>query len=209
MENSPPEYLLIGSAARQAFSADTFCLGLSYLHLLTGHAPYEELLADVKCPEYLKNQLESLWETQDQSSDYYVIHEVVDSLDDSEEVDIDAIDSCKNVLYHTIYRYMVLLHGCEFFSHEKSDTKSQFSTSPVWNVLVDALALDGDDSKPVSKRSPRRAACRNQYIKDYELWSIKSGNHVIMTKTRQRLATLGEEAERVLFAMLHFDPSKR
>ena len=54
LENTPPEFLICGSAARQAFSADTFPLGLATLHLLTGQEPYEELLADVRCPAYLK-----------------------------------------------------------------------------------------------------------------------------------------------------------
>lgn len=36
LENTPIEYLVCGSDARQAYSADTFCLGLSFLHLLTG-----------------------------------------------------------------------------------------------------------------------------------------------------------------------------
>ena len=54
LENTPPEFLICGSAARQAFSADTFPLGLATLHLLTGQEPYEELLVDVRCPAYLK-----------------------------------------------------------------------------------------------------------------------------------------------------------
>ena len=36
LENTPIEYLILGSEARQAYSADTFCLGLCFFHLLTG-----------------------------------------------------------------------------------------------------------------------------------------------------------------------------
>ena len=57
LENVPPEFLITGSAARQAYSADTFPLGLSVLHLLTGEEPYEELLKNVLCPLYLKQQV--------------------------------------------------------------------------------------------------------------------------------------------------------
>ena len=49
--------MITGSAARQAYSADTFPLGLSVLHLLTGEEPYEELLKNVLCPLYLKQQV--------------------------------------------------------------------------------------------------------------------------------------------------------
>jgi serine/threonine protein kinase len=43
LENTPIEYLLLGSEARQAYSADTFCLGLCFLHLLTGLTTYQPM----------------------------------------------------------------------------------------------------------------------------------------------------------------------
>ena len=36
LENTPPDFLLCGTAARQDFLADAFALGLCWLHLLTG-----------------------------------------------------------------------------------------------------------------------------------------------------------------------------
>ena len=43
------------------------------LHLLTGQEPYEELLQDIRCPAYLKQELSVHWETTDARSPYYVI----------------------------------------------------------------------------------------------------------------------------------------
>jgi serine/threonine protein kinase len=61
LENSPPEFLLCGSAARQGYEADAWGMGLCLLHLLTGRAPYEELLAGVRCPAELRRSLEAVW----------------------------------------------------------------------------------------------------------------------------------------------------
>ena len=60
LENVPVEQLLLGAGATQTFAADTWALGLSLLHLFTGHAPYEELMADVCCPEPLRDALEAV-----------------------------------------------------------------------------------------------------------------------------------------------------
>ena len=68
LENVPPEYLFLGSHARESYSADAFSLGLACLHLLTGEAPYEELLKDVLCPPALAQQLKKIWMNSDTSS---------------------------------------------------------------------------------------------------------------------------------------------
>jgi serine/threonine protein kinase len=61
LENTPPEFLLCGAAARQGFEADAWGMALCLLHLLTGRAPYEELLATVRCPADLRRSLEAVW----------------------------------------------------------------------------------------------------------------------------------------------------
>lgn len=61
LENTPPEFLLCGDAARQGYEADAWGMALCMLHLLTGRAPYEELLAPVRCPADLRRSLEALW----------------------------------------------------------------------------------------------------------------------------------------------------
>jgi hypothetical protein len=61
LENTPADWLAYGSEARQGYAGDTFALGLCVLHLFTGHAPYEEIMADVSCPPELKRRLLALW----------------------------------------------------------------------------------------------------------------------------------------------------
>ena len=57
LENTPPDFLLLGTMARQDYSADMFGLGLCWLHLLTGRAPYEELMDSLQCPMELQRAL--------------------------------------------------------------------------------------------------------------------------------------------------------
>ncbi len=40
-----------------------WCLGLSFLHLLTGGQPYEETMEQVSCPPALDAALASLWQS--------------------------------------------------------------------------------------------------------------------------------------------------
>jgi hypothetical protein len=58
LENSPPEILFCGSDVLQGFAADCFALGLCVLHLLTGLAPYEEVLGTLHCPAELRSAVE-------------------------------------------------------------------------------------------------------------------------------------------------------
>lgn len=111
--------MLIGSAARESYSADTFCLGLSFLHLLSGYEPYEILLKDVHCPSYLYNSLKKYWITNDVTSPYNVITRVIQSLI-SDKINIVKIlskssntgdydmDLLCSILFDTLYRYVVL-----------------------------------------------------------------------------------------------------
>ena len=112
----------MGNISRQAYSADTFCLGLSFLHLLTGEEPYEELLKEIRCPTYLFEALSCIWNPakMDIDNPYYVIKEVIESLDPGDEGDDgDSADGNSAgadgddrgpgaVLFDTIYRYVVL-----------------------------------------------------------------------------------------------------
>ena len=172
LENTPPEYLICGSTARQAFSADTFPLGntsyqcscqytlstyslthpvsttfvffflssllllllplsasslsvgLCMLHLLTGQEPYEELLQDIRCPAYLKQELASHWETSDTRSPYYVIGESNGQRTQNKE----------HTLPHTL-SYTPQIHTLtqslnQSISHASSNTPSHTSLHP-------------------------------------------------------------------------------
>ena len=220
LENVPPEYLLLGSVARQAFSADTFPLGLSFLHLLTGHEPYEVLLSDVVCPSYLIHHLRALWTPGDIEDQYYVIEEVVNTcvMDDDEAEASQGYNGA--VLCHTLYRYFVMFGAPDEFISCNGD-------SPVWERCREALGLGfGDDEthghtqgygkekrgrKPAAASKGQRDACRAQFQKDHALWSWKHGSHPIMRRLREKLEGMGKDgkAGRLLEKMTHFDPSRR
>jgi hypothetical protein len=164
-------------------------LGLSFLHLLTGHEPYEELLKDVKCPPYLAVQLHHIWSTSDPTSPYYVISEVISSLD----ADDDAGNMYPGmVLYHTLYRYMVLFDP-------DPEMGSPITNTAVWRVLVDALGLGGGGAVPSSQQlgGPKRGGGKQRsrmgatqsrdeslamYARDKAQWSTAAGNHPIMAR---------------------------
>ena len=208
LENTPPEYLLLGSGARQAFSADTFCLGLSFLHLLTGLEPYEELLRDVRCPEYLLRRLRGIWEHPEADAEvnpYAVICEVIHSLETG-DADEDDLSNPQRVLYDTFYRYFVLF-GCPAEASEASEPAVGAgaggavettagvsilwgSSNPVWNAVRDSLF---SQPQPKEKRQKGRRkqldgdpdlsakrACRMQFERDFGAWSVQSGAHEIM-----------------------------
>jgi hypothetical protein len=93
LENTPPDFLLSGGA-RQGFEADCFALGLCLVHLLTGQAPYEELVEDLRCPDGLRDELHAVWCAEDDET-FAAVREHARSDDDG-------------VLADTLYRYICL-----------------------------------------------------------------------------------------------------
>ena len=89
LENTPPDFLLLGTAATQDYAADAFALGLCWLHLLTGRAPYEEVLEAVTCPAELREALRAVWCAPDKSkakpSPYKPLRELIEA-DEEESV---------------------------------------------------------------------------------------------------------------------------
>ena len=61
LENVSPDFYILGANATQDFNADSFSLGLSFLHLLTGSMPYEEILEEVTCPPALIEVWRQTW----------------------------------------------------------------------------------------------------------------------------------------------------
>ena len=94
LENTPPDYLILGNAAEQGGGHDSFGLGLCLLHLFTGHCPYEEILDDVFCPDNLKGKLRTIWKQRSHN----VIHSVM--------MDNNGMED--HTLYDTLYRFLVL-----------------------------------------------------------------------------------------------------
>jgi hypothetical protein len=129
------------------------------LHLLTGEEPYEELLRDVHCPEYLVRSISSFWVADDicEDSPYYVLYDLMNSLDTGEDADEQYVASSKGgkkltgkqaklkklitgpgaVLFDTLYRYLVLFGiPTDFVT-----SSCPWIDNPVWNALVESLNL--------------------------------------------------------------------
>jgi serine/threonine protein kinase len=216
LENTPPEFLLLGSWARQGCSADTFPLGLCFFHLLTGYEPYEELLKDVRCPPHLCEKLAHFWRTAEESSPYFVVAEVIDSLD-TEALQLDGSDP-GSVLYDTLYRYLVLFGAGADFQSDKAfaEAFSVYADSPVWAVVCETLGLrkldlsetgmgmgmGSDMGRGMATRGGggRRGGgggrdadpeSSQQYSRDLAEWSLHQGSNPIMRNCRERLARLG------------------
>ena len=202
IENTPPEYFILGSVARQAYSADTFCLGLSMLHLMTGDEPYEELLKDIVCPKYLANNLLSIWCKANQSIDnpYYIIDELVKSLDVSDDpdevypesstqaqeqpIDLQYLSHSGAVLFNTLYRYLVL-----FGNRPNFFTECPWKSNVIWIAICEALEIDVQQtliSKKKKKLRPADVLARSKtsaiFQNDLKLWSIHSGSHQVMQR---------------------------
>lgn len=219
LENTPPEYLFLGSHARECYSADTFCLGLSFLHLLAGEEPYEEHLRAVRCPPLLLARLKRLWTASSASSQYRVIAEVIQSLDapsDSSEASMNI----KNVLYDTFYRYMVMFDldlsaisgdststsSCEDDSLDAELECPYPPSNPVLQDAIECLGLDGGNSGRLTKA---KRECLHQFHCDRAEWSVQIGTNPVMVRVRENLSTLGEGSLDLLLLMVNLDASKR
>jgi serine/threonine protein kinase len=215
LENVPPEFLILGSSVRQDFSADTFQLGLSFLHMLTGYEPYEVLLANVLCSSYLIDKLKDIWIPNDIEDKYHVVQEVVDMsiLGGSNNNDSDYRSPIE-ILCHTLYRYCVL------FCQPEQDYKNEhhgLRDSPVWILLKEVLGLNNSTSqsqigfrrKRVTTKSKEIQICRAQFKRDSSLWNIHNGKHQIMIDMRYLMNEMGEGTMRLLEKMVAFDPAQR
>mmetsp|Transcript_3226 Transcript_3226/g.7135 ORF Transcript_3226/g.7135 Transcript_3226/m.7135 type:complete len:1869 (+) Transcript_3226:634-6240(+) len=181
LENTPPEYLILGNAAEQGYGHDCFGLGLCVLHLFTGHGPYEEILDDVVCPENLKGKLRKIWKQKSHD----VIHSVISAVDENEE---------DETLYNTLYRYLVL-----FGIPEK-----QFSIKKhgkVWRAINATL---------LSPRGPRSKKCPDidVFNKDRKKFSLADGSDKRIAAARCRLLEM-DGAMELLLSLVSFDPNTR
>lgn len=193
-------------------------MGLSFLHLLTGGAPYEELMENVHCPLLLRNKLRNIWLKGDENDPYYVIYQVVDSLvDHSISISTDCQDDA--VLCDTLYRYVVLLGGSSALRTGLIENEL-YVNNPVWSAVVHCLGLIPEPSRvspviTVKRRANSRAniaanqECIDTYLRDVDEWSINSGKNFRMQQVRNNLKRLGEGTEQLLYELLHMNPSQR
>lgn len=141
-----------------------------YVYCLSGNEPYEEHLRDVKCPDYLRLKLTSIWEhVEDPSSPYFVITEVIGSL----QSDGDDCSTTPCVLYDTLYRYLVLFGVPSEF--DDPQYQMPWHSSPVWEAVMDSLRLG-----VFAQRA--KSACINAFHKDSALWNFYGGTHVVMKR---------------------------
>lgn len=162
-ENTPPDYLILGNAAVQGYGHDCFGLGLCMLHLFTGHAPYEEILEEVTCPEILKGKLRKVWNEKS----YDVIRSAMYFVDDNGNETED------DTLYNTLYRYLVLFGIPENQFCSKKHGK-------VWRVINETLS---SSSGPNSKPCPDEAT----FEKDRKKFSLAEGSNRLIAGARRRL----------------------
>lgn len=132
IENTPIEYLVIGGEATQAFSADTFPLGLAVWHLFTGSAPYEEIMQEVRCPEPLYQRLRKVWESNGAKDNQYVLLKKVIQSGEEEEVD--------KTVYDTFYRLLVM---CGLPSKQEMHEVSP--KNKVWAAVEESIAWEEDN----------------------------------------------------------------
>jgi hypothetical protein len=181
LENTPPDFLILGDHATQGHGHDCFGLGLCMLHLFTGHAPYEEILDEVSCPNDLKKRLSQIWECEDEA-DYSVVRSVIlsDVYKDEEGNILEGEPD--QVLYDTFYRFLVLF-GIP-------DVSQRLYGSKVWVAVKEALeeSQDGRGKGKSRKHNKRKDENdSNQYIRDRRKFSLAHGNNEFIARARKGL----------------------
>jgi hypothetical protein len=180
---------MLGSTARQSHTADTFALGLCMVHMLTGEEPYEVLLKDVLCPKPLVNKLKKVWhitEPHNDSSPFTVIKDVIDSLDEEADDDCPGAPPVKEVLAHTLYRYLVMFAASPDFASGFVEN-DLYKKNDVWNAINEVLDLqkfvcEFPNGKYCIGGAARSIAVRKQFEDNVRKWSIHQGSSEQMTR---------------------------
>lgn len=206
LENTPPEFMIFGDAAKQGHGHDAFGLGLSMLHLFTGHAPYEEILEEVVCPPGLKQKLRRVWE--DETVEGYSVIRSVIWADVYTDDDGDVIEGEPDeVLYDTLYRYLVLFG----IPTVKNGTKEQ---GQVWTAITSALEgkhRGGRGNKTFGKGGCNRNKSESDVTRfnmDRKKYSIQFGSNKYILRARRALEEV-EGGMELLLSLVCFDPEKR
>ena len=196
LENTPPDFLLCGSGARQGFAADAFGLGLCVLHLLTGRAPYEELTAPLHCPAELRQALGRVWSV-----------EAAASADDDPYGALRCHvedDEGETTLCDTLYRFLCLF-GAELDAADAADGDGDdadrdthacsgcVASSAAWAAVQAWLATTSGKSR---------------FGRDHAQWSIFHGRSKVLAPAQKRMAAL-PGSEELLRGLVRFEPSRR
>jgi serine/threonine protein kinase len=195
LENTPPDYLILGDQAKQGHQHDNFGLGLVMLHLFTGFCPYEEILEEVKCPRYLKQRLQLIWENE-RVAGYSVIRSLI-----FDGVDVDEFGNIEGdrdeTLYDTLYRFLVLFGIPEIKFQEKIACK-------VWKAICDSLI---PSINAVSKANGQKKSNSDSttYKRDCKKYSIRTGNNMYIARARNALTAMDGGLD-LLLQLCTFDP---
>ncbi len=188
IENTPPDFMILGDRAQQGPAHDCFGLGLCMLHLFTGHAPYEEILKSVKCPSNLEKRLRNIWENKNDGN-YTVIRSVILSdVEEDEDGNVVSGEPDERV-YHTLYRFLVLFGIPDLKFKRKRGPK-------VWVAIQQLLVEQGEG--PDAKT----------YRKHCKKFSILEGQNFYIKRARKSLESMDGGLE-LLFELCSFDPSTR
>lgn len=203
LENTPPEFMILGDVAAQGHAHDAFGLGLCFLHLFTGHAPYEEILEDVKCPIGLKRKLQRVWESED-SAGYSVVQSVI-LADVCKDEDGEVIaGEPDEVLYDTLYRFLVLFGVPEVKYKVKEHGR-------VWKAISSSLEGEGTGKRRAygrSGNSNKKAPDAVQFERDQGRYSLRHGKNDFIARGRNALEEI-EGGMELLLKLVDFDPEKR
>lgn len=196
VENTPPEFMILGDSATQGHGHDNWGLGLCMLHLYTGRAPYEEVLEEVRCPPVLKKKLKRIWENK-QVEGFSVIRSVIraDVYEDGRGNILEGEPD--ETLYDTLYRYLVLFGIPEKFLDGKA-------ASPVWRVIVESLKA----KTGANGRRRVQGTDANCYESDCRKFSILHGQSECIKRARQALESM-EGGLDLLLGLCSYDPSER
>ena len=156
LENTPVEYLM-DTHPKQTSAADAFPLGLAVLHVLTGAQPYEEILADVRCPAALASALSAAWMGAP-AGQYDALKTV---LEDDED----------DVLLDTLYRYLVLFGV---------PARSAVTPSPAWEAVWSVFPPASSSLAQEAKTSKAVRAARKQFDVDVAEFSWATGTNELL-----------------------------
>jgi serine/threonine protein kinase len=199
LENTPPDFMILGDDATQGHEHDSFGLGLGMLQLFTGSRPYEEILEDVRCPPNLKKRLRGIWENESVDG-YSVIRSVIFDGVDKDEVGTIIQGDPDETFYDTLYRFLVLFGIPEFQFQQKTCPR-------VWKAISDSL----DSSKAPRSRGGKRKKLGSDvihYNRDCKKYSIRSGNNPFIARARNALLSIDGGMD-LLLGLCAFDPKIR
>ena len=196
IENTPPDFFILGDHAKQGHGHDCFGLGLCMLHLFTGHAPYEEILESVQCPPGLKKKLRKIWE-DDNVEGYGVLRSVILSDVYKDEAGNILDGDPDETPYDTLYRFLVLF-GIPDTPFEKKKCPK------VWKAISDSLST----SRSKTGKPLRGNSDASKYYRDCRKYSVLKGSNKYIARARKGLQTIDGGIE-LLLRLCSFDPTTR